>query len=47
MSAPTPELVLEALRPIVDPDFGKSIVDLGFVKDRRASRARAWPSPSS
>ncbi len=25
--------VLEALRPIVDPDFGKSIVDLGFVKD--------------
>jgi ATP-binding protein involved in chromosome partitioning len=24
--------VLEALRPIVDPDFGKSIVDLGFVK---------------
>ena len=25
--------VLDALRPIVDPDFGKSIVDLGFVKD--------------
>ncbi len=25
--------VLEALRPIVDPDFGKSIVDLGFVKN--------------
>ena len=24
--------VLEALRPIVDPDFGKSIVDLGFIK---------------
>jgi metal-sulfur cluster biosynthetic enzyme len=24
--------VLEALRPIVDPDFGKSIVELGFVK---------------
>jgi ATP-binding protein involved in chromosome partitioning len=24
--------VLAALRPIVDPDFGKSIVDLGFVK---------------
>jgi ATP-binding protein involved in chromosome partitioning len=27
--------VREALRPIVDPDFGKSIVDLGFVKDVR------------
>ncbi len=25
--------VLEALRPIVDPDFGKSIVDLGFIKN--------------
>ena len=24
--------VLAALRPIIDPDFGKSIVDLGFVK---------------
>ena len=25
--------VLEALRPIIDPDFGKSIVDLGFIKN--------------
>ena len=25
--------VLDALRPIVDPDFHRSIVDLGFVKD--------------
>jgi metal-sulfur cluster biosynthetic enzyme len=25
--------VLEALRPIVDPDSGRSIVDLGFVKN--------------
>jgi ATP-binding protein involved in chromosome partitioning len=25
--------VLEALRPIVDPDFNQSIVDLGFVKN--------------
>jgi ATP-binding protein involved in chromosome partitioning len=25
--------ILNALRPIVDPDFGKSIVDLGFIKD--------------
>jgi ATP-binding protein involved in chromosome partitioning len=28
-----PSDVLEALRPIVDPDFGRSIVELGFVKD--------------
>ncbi|MEZ4292119.1 MAG: Mrp/NBP35 family ATP-binding protein [Myxococcota bacterium] len=27
--------VLDALRPIIDPDFGKSIVDLGFIKDLR------------
>jgi len=27
--------VLDALRPIVDPDFGKSIVDLGFIKELR------------
>ncbi len=25
--------ILDALRPIVDPDFHRSIVDLGFVKD--------------
>ena len=33
MSAITPERVLDALRPIVDPDFRKSIVELGFVKN--------------
>jgi len=33
MSDVTPGQVLEALRPIIDPDFGKSIVDLGFVKN--------------
>jgi ATP-binding protein involved in chromosome partitioning len=34
MAAPsvTADQVLAALRPIVDPDFGKSIVDLGFIK---------------
>jgi ATP-binding protein involved in chromosome partitioning len=35
MSAVTPERVLDALRPIVDPDFRKSIVELGFVKNIR------------
>jgi len=38
MSTPDPvsaSQVLDALRPIVDPDFQKSIVDLGFIKDLR------------
>jgi ATP-binding protein involved in chromosome partitioning len=30
--------VLDALRPIIDPDFQKSIVDLGFIKDLRIDR---------
>lgn len=29
----TENQILDALRPIVDPDFGKSIVELGFVKE--------------
>jgi len=33
MSNPNSSQVLDALRPIIDPDFGKSIVDLGFIKD--------------
>jgi ATP-binding protein involved in chromosome partitioning len=33
MSQTTVAQVLEALRPIIDPDLGKSIVDLGFVKN--------------
>ena len=41
MSAPVTEAdVLAALRPIVDPDFGKSIVDLGFVKQLRIDGGR-------
>ena len=36
----TPEQVLAALRPIVDPDFGKSIVDLGFIKNLSIDGAR-------
>ena len=32
--------VLDALRPIVDPDFGRSIVELGFVKELRIEGGR-------
>ena len=32
MASPTESDVLDALRPIQDPDFKRSIVDLGFVK---------------
>jgi ATP-binding protein involved in chromosome partitioning len=36
MAAPVNESqVLDALRPIIDPDFRKSIVDLGFIKNLR------------
>jgi ATP-binding protein involved in chromosome partitioning len=37
---PTESEVFEALRPIVDPDFGKSIVDLGFVRNLRIDGGR-------
>lgn len=30
---PDEAAILDALRPIVDPDFGKNIVELGFVKN--------------
>src|SRR5262249_44381484 len=40
MSSVTEAAVLDALRPIVDPDFGKSIVDLGFVKNISIAGAR-------
>jgi ATP-binding protein involved in chromosome partitioning len=33
MASPSPEQILEALRPIEDPDFKRSIVELGFIKD--------------
>jgi ATP-binding protein involved in chromosome partitioning len=39
-SPPSPSTVLDALRPIVDPDFRKSIVDLGFIKNLRIDGAR-------
>src|SRR5690606_1017964 len=40
-SSVTAEQVLAALRPIVDPDFGKSIVDLGFIKNLAIEGGRA------
>ena len=40
MPAVTEAAVLDALRPIVDPDFGKSIVELGFVKKLRIEGGR-------
>ncbi len=40
MPSVTEDQVLAALRPILDPDFGKSIVDLGFVKDIRIEGGR-------
>jgi len=39
-SSVTSEQVLDALRPIVDPDFGRSIVDLGFIKQLRIDGGR-------
>jgi ATP-binding protein involved in chromosome partitioning len=39
MSVPNEAAVLDALRPIIDPDFGKSIVELGFVKNLRIEGA--------
>ena len=33
MTQVTEAAVLEALRPIIDPDFGVSIVELGFIKN--------------
>ena len=36
----TESQVLEALRPIVDPDFNKSIVELGFIKNLKIEAGR-------
>jgi ATP-binding protein involved in chromosome partitioning len=40
MSTVSEAAVLDALRPIVDPDFRKSIVELGFVKNVRVEGGR-------
>ena len=41
MSTPlSPAEVLDALRPIIDPDLEKNIVDLGFVKNLRIDGGR-------
>ena len=40
MSQPSERDVLDALRPIQDPDFNRSIVDLGFVKNLRIDGGR-------
>lgn len=32
MSAPSPNVVLEAIRPVIDPELNMSIVDLGLVR---------------
>jgi ATP-binding protein involved in chromosome partitioning len=37
---PSPAEVLDALRPIVDPDLGKDIVELGFVKNLQIDGGR-------
>ena len=36
----TESAVLDALRPIVDPDFRRSIVDLGFIKNLKIDGGR-------
>jgi len=40
MAPPAEHEILEALRPIQDPDFKRSIVDLGFVKNIRIDGGR-------
>src|SRR6185436_11711105 len=36
----TPEQVIEALRPVQDPELGRSIVDLDMVRDVRIDGGR-------
>ena len=46
MTSPVTESqVLDALRPIMDPDFHKSIVDLGFIKNLEIEISNFNPKP--
>ena len=40
MASPSESEILDALRPIQDPDFKRWIVDLGFVKNVRVADGR-------
>ena len=44
MSQLTEELILNALREIIDPDLHKDIVTLGFIKDLKDRRGRCFVS---
>jgi ATP-binding protein involved in chromosome partitioning len=40
MTAPTEEQILEAVRPVQDPDLGRSLVDLKMIKDIQIDGSR-------
>lgn len=39
-ASPTPDLILAALRAVVDPDIGRDVVSLGFVRDVAVDEGR-------
>ena len=45
--SPDQAAVLDALRVVIDPDLGKDIVSLGFIKDLAIDAAAASRSRSS